>query len=352
MELKAVNLENEGLLDVGPLKTVIAGPCSAETEEQVMTTATALRKIGISVFRAGIWKPRTRPGCFEGVGAIGLPWLQRVQRELGMKVAIEVANASHVEEALSAGMNMVWIGARTCANPFAVQDIADALKGVDIPVLVKNPISPDLELWMGAMERLSRNGIQRLAAIHRGFSSYEKGLFRYPPQWQIPIELRRRFPELPIYCDASHISGKRELVPSVSQQAMALGFDGLMIECHCCPDEAWSDAAQQLTPAALCELLGSLVLRNGEPAEALFSACRERIDRCDRSLVDLLAERMAISQEMGELKREHGIPVLQFDRYNDILHAIAVNGEEKGLNADFLKKVFEIIHAESIVQQL
>jgi len=234
---------------------IIAGPCSAETEEQVMTTATALARMGITIFRAGIWKPRTRPGCFEGVGTTGFPWLQRVQRELGMEVVVEVGNPHHVEEALKAGVDRVWIGARTSANPFAVQAVAEALRGTDIPVLVKNPINPDLELWVGALERFQRQGVTRLSAVLRGFSCYDKTIYRNPPLWDIALELRRRMPELPFLCDPSHICGRRDLIEEVCRQAIDFGFDGLMIESHCTPDAAWSDAAQQLTPAALADIL-------------------------------------------------------------------------------------------------
>lgn len=237
---------------------IIAGPCSAETEEQVMTTATALARMGITIFRAGIWKPRTRPGCFEGVGTTGFPWLQRVQRELGMEVVVEVGNPHHVEEALKAGVDRVWIGARTSANPFAVQTVAEALRGTDIPVLVKNPINPDLELWVGALERFQRQGVTRLSAVLRGFSCYDKTIYRNPPLWDIALELRRRMPELPFLCDPSHICGRRDLIEEVCRQAIDFGFDGLMIESHCTPDAAWSDAAQQLTPATLAEILHTI----------------------------------------------------------------------------------------------
>ena len=239
-------------------KILIAGPCSAETEAQVMTTATSLARHGITIFRAGIWKPRTRPGNFEGVGVDGLPWLQRVQRELGMKVIIEVGTPQHVEEALRAGIDMVWIGARTSANPFAVQAVAEALRGTDIPVLVKNPINPDPELWLGTLERFERQGITRMAAVLRGFSCYEKSIYRNPPLWDIALELRRRRPELPFICDPSHICGRRDLIEGVCLQAIDYGFDGLMIESHCNPDAAWSDAAQQLTPDALSTILSAL----------------------------------------------------------------------------------------------
>ena len=352
MNIENTVLSNKGLYPIGPEKTIIAGPCSAETEEQVMATATALQGMGVTAFRAGIWKPRTRPGCFEGVGAPALAWLRRVQRELNLPVIIEVGSARHVEQALAAGVDMVWVGARTTANPFAMQDIADALKGTDIPVFVKNPINADLELWIGALERLNRNGINHLAAVLRGFSSYEKTLYRNPPQWQIGIELRRRVPGLPLLCDPSHISGRRDLVPSVCHQAMDLGFDGLMIECHCQPNAAWSDAAQQLTPAELHTLLSTLDVRSHSSAGDILNRFRSRIDHVDAAIVDLLAERMHISHEMGALKREQDVMVLQTDRYNDILSSIEANGTAKGLNSEFLHKIFETIHAESIAQQL
>lgn len=352
MKIEPIALTNKGYYPIGPTKAVIAGPCSAETEEQVIATATALQRMGVAAFRAGIWKPRTRPGCFEGVGAAGLAWMRRVQRELDMPVIIEVGNARHVEQALAAGIDMLWLGARTTANPFAVQDIADALKGTDIPVFVKNPINADLELWIGALERLNLSGINHLAAVLRGFSSYEKTLYRNPPQWQIAIELRRRVPGLPMYCDPSHICGRRDLVPSVCHQAMDLAFDGLMIECHCKPEEAWSDAAQQVTPAELEALLGTLDVRSHTPAGDIFDRYRSRIDNVDAALVNLLAERMDISRQMGQLKREQDVLVLQSDRYNNILSSIEASGVAKGLSAEFLRKVFETIHAESIAQQL
>lgn len=352
MKIEPIALTNKGDYPIGPTKAVIAGPCSAETEEQVIATATALQRMGVAAFRAGIWKPRTRPGCFEGVGAAGLAWMRRVQRELDMPVIIEVGNARHVEQALAAGIDMLWLGARTTANPFAVQDIADALKGTDIPVFVKNPINADLELWIGALERLNLSGINHLAAVLRGFSSYEKTLYRNPPQWQIAIELRRRVPGLPMYCDPSHICGRRDLVPSVCHQAMDLAFDGLMIECHCKPEEAWSDAAQQVTPAELEALLGTLDVRSHTPAGDIFDRYRSRIDNVDAALVNLLAERMDISRQMGQLKREQDVLVLQSDRYNNILSSIEASGVAKGLSAEFLRKVFETIHAESIAQQL
>lgn len=352
MQLKPISLKNECPCPVGRKKVIIAGPCSAESEEQVMTTARQLWEQGIRTFRAGIWKPRTKPGGFEGVGERGLPWLQRVQRELGMQVCVEVGNARHLEQALHYGIDMVWLGARTSTSPFATQEIADALRGVDIPVLVKNPINADLSLWMGALERISRSGITRLGTIHRGFSSYEKTLYRYPPQWQMPIELRRRVPELTIICDPSHISGRRDLVPSVCQHAMDLGFDGLMVESHYLPDKALTDASQQLTPAELGKMLSQLELRVGVPTENLFADCREQMDKCDAIIVKALAERMRISRQMGDLKKKNNILVLQSARYEEVVNAAVAEGQSEDLSADFLKKLFELIHAESINQQL
>ena len=276
MELELKPLALPGIEPTRPI--VIAGPCSAETEEQVMTTATQLAKKGIKIFRAGIWKPRTKPGGFEGIGVTGLPWMKQVKQETGMLTATEVANAKHVEEALKYGIDIFWIGARTSANPFAVQEIADALKGIDIPILVKNPVNPDLDLWIGALERFNGAGLKRLAVIHRGFSSFDKKIYRNIPQWHIPIELRRRVPSLPIFCDPSHIGGKRELVAPLCQQAMDLGFDGLIIESHCSPDNAWSDAAQQVTPDVLDYILGLLVIRDVKQTTESLRELRNQID--------------------------------------------------------------------------
>ena len=290
---------------------IIAGPCSAETEEQVMTTAKSLAERGIKIFRAGIWKPRTKPGGFEGIGVEGLAWLKHVKEETGMYTATEVATERHVFEALKHGIDILWIGARTTANPFAVQEIANALKGVDIPVLIKNPVNPDLELWIGAVERIYNAGLHRLAVIHRGFSSYDKQLYRNMPQWHIPIELRRRLPNLPIFCDPSHIGGKRELVAPLSQQAMDLGFDGLIVESHCDPDCAWSDKNQQVTPDALDYILNMLVIRETTQTTENLSELRHQIDNLDNQLLELLAKRMRISREIGQYKKEHSMPVLQ-----------------------------------------
>jgi len=331
---------------------VIAGPCSAETEEQVMTTAKELAKNGVRIFRAGIWKPRTKPGGFEGVGSVGLPWLQNVRRETGMLVSTEVATRYHVEEALKSGIDVLWIGARTSANPFAMQDIADALCGVDIPVLVKNPVNPDLELWIGAMERLYNAGITRLGAIHRGFSAYGKHLYRNMPQWHIPIELHRRLPQLSIFCDPSHIGGKRELVASLSQQAMDMGFDGLIIETHCNPDNAWSDKTQQITPEVLNLILHTIVVRETKQTTESLSLLRQQIDQIDNELLEALAKRMRVSREIGQYKKEHNMPVVQTTRYDDILNSRAKAAEDMGMSGDFMKVVYQAIHEESVRQQI
>jgi chorismate mutase len=331
---------------------VIAGPCSAETEEQVMHAAQELAGKDIKLFRAGIWKPRTKPGGFEGVGAEGLSWLKRVKKETGMYVTTEVATAAHVYECLKAGIDILWIGARTTANPFAVQEIADALKGTDIPVLIKNPVNPDLELWIGALERLNNAGLKRLGVIHRGFSSYDKKIYRNLPQWHIPIELRRRMPNLPIFCDPSHIGGKRELIAPLCQQAMDLNFDGLIIESHCNPDDAWSDAFQQITPAVLDYILNLLVIRESTQTTESLNELRKQIDECDDGLIEILAKRMRISREIGTYKKEHNLTVLQSARYDEILEKRAKQGEQCDMDATFVKNVLEAIHEESIRQQM
>lgn len=331
---------------------VIAGPCSAESEEQVMQVAAELVARGVNIFRAGIWKPRTRPGCFEGVGREGLSWLARVKRELGMYITTEVATAEHVEQALGAGVDILWVGARTTTNPFAVQEVADALRGCDVPVLVKNPVNPDIELWIGAMERLNNAGITRLGAIHRGFSSYGEKCFRNAPQWQLPIELRRRFPGLPMLCDPSHIAGKRELILTLAQQAMDLDFDGLMIETHCTPYCALSDARQQVTPNELVSILGKLVHRVAVADNADFQSYRDNIDKIDRELVSLLSKRMEIAREIGELKREKGMMVFQPMRYNEIMERYMKLSADGRLEVDTVREIFELIHSESIRQQL
>ncbi|MCD8079528.1 MAG: bifunctional 3-deoxy-7-phosphoheptulonate synthase/chorismate mutase type II [Bacteroides sp.] len=331
---------------------VIAGPCSAETEEQVMCTARQLADKGLKIFRAGIWKPRTKPGGFEGIGMEGLTWLKNVKKETGMYVSTEVATAKHVYESLKAGIDILWIGARTTANPFAVQEIADALKGVDIPILIKNPVNPDLELWIGALERIYNAGLRRLGVIHRGFSSYDKKIYRNLPQWHIPIELHRRYPDLPIFCDPSHIGGKRELIAPLCQQAMDLNFEGLIVESHCDPDKAWSDASQQVTPDVLDYILNLLVVRKETQTTENLAELRKQIDECDNSLIEELAKRMRIAREIGTYKKEHNITVLQTGRYNEILEKRGAQGEACGMDADFMKKVFEAIHEESVRQQI
>ena len=333
---------------------IISGPCSAETEEQTLNTAQQLSDMGVKIFRAGIWKPRTRPGAFEGVGSIGLPWLKRVKEETGMFIGVEVANAHHVYEAIKYGVDIMWIGARTSANPFAVQEVADALKGIDIPVLVKNPVNPDLELWIGAFERLNNAGITQLAAIHRGFSTYDKSEFRNHPQWQIPIELRRRFPEIPIITDPSHIGGKRSLIAEICQEAMDLSFDGLIIETHCNPDKAWSDASQQITPETLKGILDNLVLRRpkiGDTPRNTLDELRKQIDKLDNQLLDILKERMKISEAIGRYKYENNITILQARRYDEIMNDRKVKAESRNLNPDFVSEIFESIHEESISRQ-
>lgn len=331
---------------------VIAGPCSAETEEQVMSSARELAALGIGIFRAGIWKPRTKPGGFEGVGSEGLRWLKRVKEETGMYVATEVATERHVFEALKHGIDLVWIGARTAANPFAVQEIADALKGADIPVLVKNPVNPDLELWIGAMERIYNAGLKRIGAIHRGFSCYDKQLYRNQPQWYIPIELRRRIPNLPIFCDPSHMGGKRELVAPLCQQAMDLGFDGVIVESHCNPDCAWSDKEQQVTPDALRSILETLVIRETSQTTENLSELRRQIDELDNRLLELLSQRMRVSREIGQYKKEHSMQILQTSRYDEILNKRITQAQELGMSGEFMKEVLQAIHEESVQQQM
>jgi len=344
-------------LQVASRPFIISGPCSAETEDQVMETAIQLAKVKeVSVFRAGIWKPRTRPGSFEGVGSKGLKWLKKVKEETGLLVGTEVANEKHVYEALKYGVDLLWIGARTSVNPFTVQEIADALQGVDVIVLVKNPINPDIDLWTGAVERIADAGITKLGAIHRGFSTYEKTNYRNQPNWQLPIELRRRIPGLPIICDPSHIAGKREYLFEISQKAMDLNFDGLIIESHVDPDNAWSDAAQQLTPANLQELLKKLVLRNPDPSDPklldVLGELRQQIDIFDDHLLDLLEKRMNIAEKIGQFKKDNNITILQSTRWDEIIRKAVAKGETKGLSAEFIDILFKAIHQESINHQM
>lgn len=348
-----MKLESILLPGVDPKRPlVIAGPCSAETEEQVMDTARQLAANGIKILRAGIWKPRTKPGGFEGVGSEGLAWLKKVKQETGMYVSTEVATQKHVYEALKYGIDLLWIGARTTANPFAVQEIAEALQGVDIPVLIKNPVNPDLELWIGAFERLSKVGITKLGAIHRGFSSYDKKIYRNLPQWHIPIELKRRLPDLPLICDPSHIGGKRDLIQPLCQQAMDLSYDGLIIETHCNPDAAWSDASQQVTPDRLKEILGELVIRDAKQTTEDLSHLRNQIDECDDQLLELLAKRMRVSKEIGTFKKEHNMTVVQTDRYDEILQKRISQAEEMGMDCEFMRVILGAIHEESVRQQI
>lgn len=348
LNLEPLNLP--GVAMARPL--VISGPCSAETEEQVMATAALLASKGIRIFRAGIWKPRTKPGGFEGVGVDGLPWLTRVKKELGMLITTEVATPRHVEAALEAEMDILWVGARTVANPFAMQELADSLRGLDIPVLVKNPVNPDLDLWVGGLERINGAGIKRIGVIHRGFSSYDKRLYRNVPMWHIPIELRRRIPNIPIFCDPSHIGGARELIAPLCQQAMDLGFDGLMVESHCTPDCAWSDAKQQVTPDVLDFILDKLVIRNISQTTESLEALRRKIDEIDNALIEQLAKRMRVSREIGKYKREHNMTVVQTGRYNEILDKRGAQGVLCGMSSDFMKCIFEAIHEESVRQQI
>ena len=343
-----------GLTLASPL--VIAGPCSAETEEQVLTTARQIAATKrATIFRAGIWKPRTRPGQFEGVGSIGLEWLKKVKAETGLLTAVEVANVKHVYEALRMGVDFLWIGARTTVNPFSVQEIADALKGVDIPVLVKNPVNADLELWLGALERIQKAGITKLGAIHRGFSSADKSQYRNKPMWELPIEFKRRMPGIPMLCDPSHICGRRDLIFNVSQTAIDLDYEGLMIETHCNPDAALSDAKQQVTPAEFDRIIDEIVLRLStvEDIEYMSSLedLRDRIDELDTKLISLLATRMEIARSIGEYKKNKGVTILQSSRWTDVVEKRKKEGVERKLTPEFMMKIFESIHQESIHHQ-
>ena len=335
---------------------IIAGPCSAETREQVLATAAALKELNINLFRAGVWKPRTRPGSFEGNGVEALGWLKEAKELYGLPITIEVAEPEHVELALKYGMNALWIGARTTVNPFQVQHIADALKGVDIPVLVKNPVNPDVSLWQGAIERLERVGIKDIAAIHRGFSTYSASSpYRNPPNWPIPIELKRRRPELPIICDPSHITGNRSIVADVVQKAMDMGFEGLMIETHLHPEEAWSDAEQQITPQALKEILARIVVRtakadSGNSVELEY--LRQQMDSIDAEVIDLLARRMELSEKIGQVKKASNMAAYLPERWNEIVETRGERAEEQHLSKEFIVSLYEKIHDESIKKQL
>ncbi|NCD71091.1 chorismate mutase [Mucilaginibacter agri] len=335
---------------------LIAGPCSAETEEQLVATAQLLAKTGkLSALRAGIWKPRTRPGEFEGIGSIGLEWLNTAKQETGLPTAVEVATAKHVEEALKAGVDILWVGARSTANPFTVQEIADALKGVDVPVMVKNPVNPDLTLWIGALERINNAGITKLAAIHRGFSSYEKSAFRNEPMWDMAINLKTHAPDLPIINDPSHITGNRDLIPYIAQKALDMDMQGLMIESHIDPSVAWTDAKQQVTPKALAELVDNLTLRKPEVKSAeikdALADLRSQIDKIDDLVIQKLAERMQIVEKIGNYKKDNGITILQVNRWDEILKKGVQYGKALKLDNDFTEKLLELIHSESIRKQ-
>jgi chorismate mutase len=342
-------------MPVDRLPFVIAGPCSAETEEQVISTARELVKIPqVRVFRAGIWKPRTRPSSFEGVGTIGLKWLNRVKKETGLLTTVEVANPQHVAEALENGIDILWIGARTVVNPFSVQEICDVLKGVDIPVMVKNPLNPDIKIWLGALERLNQAGINKLIAVHRGFSFFNRSPFRNSPMWEIPIELKRLSPGLPVIVDPSHICGDRELILSTSQKAMDLEMNGLMIESHINPDMALTDKEQQVTPARLKELIGELVIREETGTiefENTLEQLRSEIDKLDEELIEVLARRMFVVEEIGKYKKENNITILQLKRWSQVIRERIQNGIELGLSRDFILKLLEAIHEESIQRQ-
>lgn len=335
---------------------IISGPCSAETEEQVLETATRLANTGkVDILRAGIWKPRTKPGMFEGIGMKGLPWLAQAKKITGMPITVEVATAKHVQDALHFDVDMLWIGARTTVNPFSVQEVCDALRGVDIPVLIKNPINPDLELWCGGIERLLKVGVKQIGMIHRGFSNYGNTEFRNAPMWHLPIEMKRRFPEMLLICDPSHICGNRTMLQSVSQQSINLDFDGLMIESHIDPDNAWSDAKQQVTPERLAEMLGQLIWRSENSDEKEFltalATLREQINHIDDELLTLIGQRMKVADKIGKYKKENNITILQTNRWNDILAKAFHKGEKLGLSQEFITKYFDAIHLESINHQ-
>ena len=339
-----------------PRPSVVAGPCSAETEEQVMETAKGLRELGINVFRAGIWKPRTHPGCFEGIGVPGLKWMQKAKKEYGLKIATEVASEKHVFECLKHGVDLVWIGARTTANPFLVQEIADALADTDIPVLVKNPVNPDIDLWIGALERLNNAGIKKLGVIHRGFSTIDKIKYRNDPQWQMAIELRSRYPELPFFVDPSHMAGNKDYILELSQRSLDLGFEGLMIESHCNPSCALSDAKQQLTPAELSDMLHNQIKVRDADSDARewkenIDQLRAKIDILDETLLYTLSSRMKVSRQIGEYKRDNNIAILQTSRWDSLLAKVVAKGKEYGLPQGFIEDVFNAIHEASVEVQ-
>lgn len=335
---------------------IISGPCSAETEEQVLATCKRLAATNqVDVLRAGIWKPRTRPNNFEGVGTVGLKWLQKAKVATGLPITVEVANAQHVQAALMHGVDILWIGARTTVNPFSVQEIADALKGVDVPVLIKNPINADLQLWIGAIERIHQAGIDQIGAIHRGFAKYGEKKYRNAPQWQLPIELKRLMPEIPMICDPSHIAGNRELLFDVAQEALDLNYDGLMIESHITPDNAWSDAKQQITPETLSDMISRFVLRhdlgdNNDKASPL-DGLRSQIDQFDDEILGLFAQRLQVAEKIGAFKKENNLTILQTKRWESILNSVCDKGEKLGLSREFLEKYLKAMHQESINHQ-
>ena len=334
---------------------MIAGPCSVETEEQMIQTAVRLKATGkVDILRGGIWKPRTRPGMFEGIGAKGLPWMQKAKELTGLPITVEVAKASHVELALEFGVDVLWVGARTTVNPFSVQEVADALRGVDIPVLVKNPINPDLALWLGGIERLQKVGIDKIGGIHRGFSSASEKVFRNRPQWQLAIDFKTEMPEMPLINDPSHICGRRDLLSSVAQKAMDLDFDGLMIESHITPDEAWSDAKQQITPEVYSDLIAALVFRKhslGPDERTSLDKLRKDIDLIDEELIHILGSRMKVAREIGQYKKDQNLTILQSDRWMEVLQKFVEKGNNNHLSEDFITKVIKAIHDESISQQ-
>ncbi len=346
-ELQAKNMSTERNL------LLCAGPCSAETEEQMMETALRLKSLGINLFRAGVWKPRTKPGQFEGVGERGLFWLRKIKRETGMRVATEVATASHVNAALKYDIDVLWIGARTTATPFAVQEIADALRGRNVEVMVKNPLNPDPALWMGALQRIKEAGVKHIYAIHRGFSSYGKNIYRNPPQWQVALEVKQQMPGIPMICDPSHMGGARKHIAPLSQKALDLGYDGLMVEVHHNPEKAWSDKNQQLTPEAFHRILKSLIIRDEttEAESTKFNCLRKEIDRIDDDLLELLAERIGVATQIGEVKKEQSVNILQSGRWQQILGKLEKRGRSLGLSNTFLHETLKSIHQESINHQ-
>jgi len=353
VELKIAKLESWSPVKKRPM--IISGPCSAESAEQLLETCQGLKNEGIEIMRAGIWKPRTRPNNFEGHGPKALKWVEQVKKELNVKFAVEVANPQHVELCLRAGVDILWIGARSTVNPFTVQEIADALRGVDIPVLIKNPINPDLALWLGAFERINNVGITKLGAIHRGFSSLQESQYRNVPAWRIPIELKSKFPEIPMICDPSHICGNRELLLSIAQNALDLNYDGLMIESHRDPDNAWSDASQQVTPKRLGEIVRKLKIKSSTSDNSDFinilEELREQIDNADREVLESLARRMSLVEKIGEYKKSNGVTIFQVNRMNDIFKSRKEWGSAMNLSEDFLEELYKIVHIASVKRQ-